>query len=323
VTLPATTTKPIEPPPGPTSNRRRRFRRRTVGVAAAITLVVLAAACDLHTLAPTGPGPMRYRDQVFNAVTTTTGVPYGSAVTQGGVTQTLLLDVYRPAGDTATARPAIVWIHGGGFRSGSRTSAEIVDQATTFAKKGYLSVSISYRLSTNGCFPPSAECIEAIIDAREDAQAAVRFLRANAATYGVDTNRIAVAGTSAGAITALNVAYGSDQPGGSGNPGYSSRVNAAVSLSGARITTRVDPGEPGALLFHGTADAIVPLSGAQATIDEAVANDVHVDFTFWDGDGHVPYVAHRAQILEETTNFLYWTMDAQHAQGCCAPVPVT
>jgi acetyl esterase/lipase len=286
----------------------------------ALLLALVASACDVNHIVPQGEGPMRYRDQVFNAVTTTAAVPYGSAVTQTGVTQTLLLDVYQPTGDTLSGRPAIIWVHGGSFRSGTRTSPEIVDEATTFAKKGYVSVSIPYRLSTNGCAPPSGECIEAIIDAREDAQAAVRFLRANAATYGIDPTRIAIAGTSAGAITALNVAYGSETPGSSGNPGWPSDVRAAVSLSGARLTTTANAGEPPALLFHGTADVVVPFAWAQATIDEATAAGLETDFTVWEGAGHVPYVEHRTEILDQTTNFLFWHLDVSNAPGCCAPV---
>ena len=67
----------------------------------------------------------------------------------------------------------------------------------------------------------------AIQEAAADAQTAVRFLRTNAATYGIDANRIAIGGSSAGAITALNVGYSSSE-----DP--SASVGAAVSTSTAR-----------------------------------------------------------------------------------------
>jgi len=57
-----------------------------------------------------------------------------------------LLDIYEPTGDAVTERPAIVWVHGGSFCCGDKGSAEIVDEANTFARKGYLNVSINYRL---------------------------------------------------------------------------------------------------------------------------------------------------------------------------------
>ena len=305
-------------PTGPTrlpgAGRPRQARRRRVAaVVAVVVLALVASACDLRLTAPPGTGPLRYRDQIFSTVTTTTAITYGSAVTQGGVTQALQLDLYRPTSDTLTSRPAIIWVHGGSFKSGTRTSPEIVDEATTFAKKGYVNASITYRLSPNGCTVVTGECIEAIKDAREDAQAAVRFLRANAATYGIDPTRIAIAGTSAGAITALNVAWGSETPGDSGTPGVSSKVSAAVSLSGAHVTTTPNAGEPAVLLFHGTSDVIVPYASAVNTLNAAHDAGITAELTAWEGAGHVPYVAHRTEILDQTTNYLYWTMNLMNA----------
>jgi acetyl esterase/lipase len=284
-------------------------RRCTIVVVAFFALLV--AACDFPNMVPPGPPGTRYRDEIFTDVTKTADISYGSAVNQQGQTVNLLLDVYRPAGDTVTGnRPAIVWIHGGSFRGGSKTSPEIVDEANTFARKGYVSISISYRLSTNGCTVITVECVVAIQQAMEDAQNAVRFVKNNAATYGIDTTRIAVAGTSAGAITALNVGF---NPQTAGTPATSSSVRAAVSLSGARILTTADQGEAPALLFHGTADPLVPYQWAVDTVNEARANSIQVFLTTWEGEGHVPYVQHRTQIIDQTTNFLWWTMSLQWA----------
>src|SRR5262249_43545588 len=155
-------------------------------------------------------------------------VTYGSAVNLENQTITLQLDMYQPAGDTVTNRPAIVWVHGGSFCCGNRTSSEIVDEATTFAKQGYVNVSIDYRLDSPGCSGTMSNCVPAIQEAAADAQTAVRFLRTNSATYGVDPNRIAIGGSSAGGITALNVGFSSAE-----DP--SARVRAVVSLSGAHL----------------------------------------------------------------------------------------
>lgn len=289
------------------------MRHRLLGLVLACVSLV-AAGCDFHLTNPPGPAPLRYRDEVFADVTRTNGIAFGSAVDQTGTTVTLRLDKYEPTGDTATARPAIVWVHGGGFSSGSRTSAEIVDEATVFARNGYVNVSIDYRLYSGGCAPVTAGCLTAITQAKWDAQAAVRYLRANAASLRVDPDRIAIAGTSAGAITALNVGYGPEDVGDSGNPGFSSRVRAAVSLSGAHILTTPNAGEAAALLFHGDADALVPYQWAVNTQTAAEAAGLVVNFTTWPGEGHVPYVQHRQQILDQTRNFLYWTLDLANAQ---------
>ncbi len=276
---------------------------------------ITLAGDTLPLLTPPGAAPLRYRDLVLSSLTTTKDVTYGSAVDQLGQTVTLTLDVYRPSGDTITSRPAIVWVHGGSFSSGDKTSPELVDEATTFAKKGYVNASINYRLSPDGCSAaaPTASCVTAIIDAMHDAQAAVRFLRANATPYGVDGNRIAIGGTSAGAITALDVGYNPDDPGTSGNPGFSSAVGGAVSLSGARILGTANAGDAPSLLFHGTADLFVPYQWAVNTVNAAQAAGLAAFLTTWQGAGHVPYVEHRTEILDQTTNFLYWELDLTHA----------
>lgn len=287
--------------------------RRRLTVALVAVLALLASGCNLRLITPPGDAPVRYRDAIFSSVTTTSGITYGSAPDPSGNTVNLALDLYRPTGDTVTQRPLVIYVHGGSFAFGSRTSPELVDQANEFAKKGFVAASISYRLRSPGCTSVTVTCILAIRDAKHDAQAAVRFLRANAATYGIDPSRIAVAGTSAGAITALNVAYGSDDVGSSGTPGQPSTIRAAVSLSGARITTTPDPGEPAALLFHGTADTVVPYQWALDTVAEAKAAGLLIELTSWPGDGHVPYVSHRTEILDQTRNFLWWYMDLSHA----------
>lgn len=278
-------------------------------------VVALGAACTPKDQVPPGAAPLRYRDLVFGTVTTTKNVTYGSAVDQQGNRVTLKLDLYRPSGDNVTARPAIVWVHGGSFKSGDKTATEIVDEATTFAKKGYVTASINYRLSTNGCTSTASllSCLRAISDAMHDAQAAVRYLRATAATYGVDASRIAIGGSSAGAVTALNVGFNPDDPGTSGNPGFSSAVGAAVSLSGAKVLGTANTGDAPCLLFHGTADFTTPYQLAVNTVNEATAAGLLALLTTWDGAGHVPYADHRNEIIDQTTNFLYWELDLTHA----------
>jgi len=260
------------------------------------------------TMTPPGAAPLRYRDLVFAAATVTSDVVYGSAVNSAGQTVTLRLDVYEPTGDLVSARPAIIWIHGGSFSSGSKTSPELVDQATTFARKGYLNVSISYRLEPGGCSAgaPTSTCVTAIVNALADAQTAVRHLRTNAAAYRVDTGRIAIAGTSAGAITALNVGFSSAE-----DP--TAAVDAAVSLSGARLIGTPNAGDAPSLLFHGTSDVVVPYQWAADTVTGALAVGLDSFLTSWPGLGHVPYVQRRTEILDQTTNFLWWEMDVENA----------
>jgi acetyl esterase/lipase len=287
--------------------------RRAYACLALLIALVVTGCNPLAT--PEGPAPLRYRDDVFTTVTRQPNIRYASAVDQTGATVTLRLDMYTPQGDTVTRRPAIVWVHGGSFAFGTRTSPELVEQANYFARKGYVNVSIQYRLADGGCTGsvPVTVCLTAIVHAREDAQTAVRFLRSEAETYGIDPARIAIGGTSAGAITALNVGYSPENPGPGDHQGFDSSVRAVQSLSGAGLGSPINAGDAPALLFHGTADPLVPLGWAQNTIDAAHAAGLIAIKRVWEGAGHVPYVQHRTQILEETRNFFYSMMDLGHA----------
>ena len=270
-------------------------------------LVVVAAGCAKPDLVPPGDAPVRYRDPIFDAVTVTNNITYGTAVNLGNQTITLALDMYQPTGDTVTSRPAIVWVHGGSFCCGNRTSGELVDEANTFSKMGYLNVSIDYRLESPGCSGNRSNCVAAIQEATADAQTAVRFLRTNAATYGIDPERIAIGGSSAGAIAALNVGYSSSE-----DP--SARVRAALSISGAQLVSGViSEGDAPALDFHCTTDPLVSFAWATATVNAAKAVGLDAYLVSWDATCHVPYVAHRQQILDQSRNFLWWEMDLAHA----------
>ncbi|MET0902485.1 MAG: alpha/beta hydrolase fold domain-containing protein, partial [Acidimicrobiales bacterium] len=184
---------------------------------------------------------------------------------------------------------------------------EIVDEATTLARAGYVTASISYRLNPGGCLSGTPNgCLSAMVHAKEDAQAAVAYLRSEATTYGIDPTRIAIAGTSAGAITAAHVAFSSaDSP--------TTAVRAAVSLSGAHIIVAPSAGDAPLFLLHGTADGLVPYAWAQNTVAAATAAGVRAVLTTWEGGGHVPYLEHRTEILDQTRNFLYWHMDLANA----------
>ena len=278
-----------------------------VGPASLVSDAVVTAvetSRDWQRIAIPGAAPVRYRDDVATSVTKTSDITYRTATNRSGTSVTLKLDVYEPADDVVTSRPAIVWVHGGGFSSGNKTSPEIVDEATTFAKKGFVNISIDYRLEPEGCSAaaPTGACVVAIGEALEDAQAAVRWLRSKASTYGVDTSRIAIGGSSAGAITAVNVGYQSSED-------ATSSVRAALSLSGANILGHITPGDAPALMLHGTDDHTVPYAWATGTVrDGRAAGDLAV-LTSWPGAGHVPYVQFRDQILREEMQFLWWMLD--------------
>ena len=74
-----------------------------------------------------------------------------------------------------------------------------------------------------------------------------------------------------------------------------------------------EAGDARSLLFHGTADTLTPYSAAQLTQSRSTEAGVPSYLITWEGEGHVPYVAHRTQIHDLTTNFLYNVLDMAHA----------
>lgn len=115
----------------------------------------------------------------------------------------LMLDLYQPVGVDAL-KPLILFIHGGAFYVGDRHDEALVGWCRHFASLGYITASMDYRLG----FLPSKDDIErAGYMAVQDAHAAMRFLITHAEEYGIDPNQIYLAGTSAGSITALNLAF--------------------------------------------------------------------------------------------------------------------
>ncbi|WP_345950371.1 alpha/beta hydrolase [Mucilaginibacter sp. PAMB04274] len=100
--------------------------------------------------------------------------------------QKLLLDVFRPKKAAQKLLPAVIIIHGGGWRSGSRTQHHPL--AARLAEQGFVCFTPAYRLSTHALYPAAVQ----------DLQAAISWIKANAKKYKVDTQRIVVCGFSAG-----------------------------------------------------------------------------------------------------------------------------
>ncbi|MFN7458151.1 MAG: alpha/beta hydrolase [Gemmatimonas sp.] len=280
-----------------------RFARLAV-----VCVSVAVAGCDSANVVQvdTLPRKTRYVDTVFSAVATQTGVPYGASVPFGSTSAApLLLDLYQPEGDTASARPVLVWIHGGGFVSGTRTDGQIPRLARSLALRGYVSVSISYRLRNGVTF--NADPAGGIRDAVHDARAAVRWVRANARTFRFDPTRIGFVGSSAGGITALFSSY--DQSlgeGASGNPGFPSTVKTVVNFWGSlpqAADSVMQAGEPPLLIFHGTEDTTVPYAEALQLVARATQVGIPHRLVTLTGQGHAAW--NNVPLFEaELTQFL-------------------
>lgn len=248
------------------------------------SLIVLLVNITAFAQTPCDLG--RYSTELFSNVTVTPNLQFGQNVNFVGSNTNLLLNVYEPTGDTETERPLIVWAHGGSFIGGTRTDADVVALSNAFAKRGFVCASIDYRV---GMWPiDSVNAVKAVVRAVQDMKAAVRYFykdKLTTNTFKIDTTRIIIAGSSAGAITALHMAYLDQEcevenylsqatlttlggiEGTSGNPGYSSTVHAVVSLAGALASYGwMEAGDVPACSIQGDDDGTVPYNRGVASV---------------------------------------------------------
>ena len=145
----------------------------------------------------------------------------------------LKMDILAPSGRPGQGkRPLFVWICGGGFATMERSA--YIPWLTYFAKRGYIAASVEYRLSNSAHFPAQIE----------DVKKAIRFLRAHADEYGIDPDRVAVGGESAGGNLATMVGVTNDIAAFDMGeyPEQSSHVSAVVNFYGPAVLVK-EPGK--------------------------------------------------------------------------------
>ena len=257
----------------------------------------------------------RYFEEVFTNVDKQSNIVYGTnfyftpPVTVDPTNPQqgpLPMDVYTPAGDTASKRPLVIYLHTGNFlpqyfnqgTGGSRNDSTAVEICNRFARRGFVSTAISYRLGwdplNSSADVRRGTLLNAVYRAIHDAQTAVRFFKKSVAEngnpYGVDTNRIVLFGQGSGGYVSL--AYNSldsieelqiekfvDQAGnlyvntalvgnidGTGgivntynHAGYSNEVSMVVNLGGALGDSAwLDAGDNPVVSFHCPNDGFAP-----------------------------------------------------------------
>lgn len=241
----------------------------------------------------------RYQEEIFSKIQFQEDIKYGEAqgywtktpylddpyieilakgmvnLLKGEKEQDLMLDIYLPKGDQQKIRPLLLLIHGGAFYIGNKQSPTEQLMAYHFARMGYVVASMDYRMG----FKLGSDDIEQSgYKAIQDAHAALRFLSSKSKQLGFDTKQIYLAGTSAGAMASLNLAFldNDERPQStyhanknrdlgnievSGNPFTNSfEIKAVTNLWGAvSDTSIIDPDERIPVLsIHGNKDDIVP-----------------------------------------------------------------
>lgn len=225
--------------------------------------------------------------------------------------QHLQLNMARPK-DGDGPFPAVLCIHGGGFRAGKREGWD--NRCKKIAERGYVAVTVTYRLAPKYQFPAAVY----------DVKAAVRWLRANAAKYKIDPKKIGVVGDSAGGHLAQFLGVTADVKqfeGDGGNAEQSSRVNCVVNFYGPSDFTKsygksvdaaevlplflggdvnkerqrhiqasplywITPSAAPTLLLHGKKDAYVAYEQATWTEERMKAAMVEVELVTFEEAGH-------------------------------------
>jgi len=230
-----------------------------------------------------------------------------------GGDKSLLLDLYMPE-KLDQPVPGLIFIHGGGWEQGNRNDYRYY--TVRYAKRGYVVATITYRLSHEATYPAAVQ----------DAKCAVRWMRANAAKYHVDPDRIAVLGGSAGGYLSMMVGYTSDVPaleGDGGHGEHSSRVQAVVDIYGptdldvpeardagavkkflpqayegkpelfkeASPLTHLTKDDPPTLVIHGTVDDLVPIWQSDVLVEKLKELDIPVVYEKYEGWPHTMDVA--------------------------------
>lgn len=245
-----------------------------------IVLFLFAYANYVSAQCPGG----RYETDIFANVDIDDNVVYGTDTLSNGLPATLEIDVYTPQGDTVKNRPVVILAHGGSFIQGFKEMPDMVTFCTSLARKGFVAISLGYRLESdvlalNRAADAERVMVKAVMRAVQDGRGAVRYVRKSFVElgdpYGVDTSNIHIGGASAGGILALQVAFMDDinkldsvwktyvpQVGGlegKNNPGYSSRVSSVITMAGAVADTN-----------YITSDNLVPIFCSHSENDNTV-----------------------------------------------------
>lgn len=249
------------------------------------------------------------------------GFASSPTVSQGAKTQRKItytqsgqkLDLCKPSG--VVRKTALVFIHGGGFRTGNR--GQMLGYCRLLAKGGFTSITIDYRKTAQGHAYPKAN---------QDTVASIAWLRAQSAALGIDPNKIVLIGYSAGATLALRVGL-EDKNRIAGivsvaglsdfqqvmdetpHPQLNKDLTAYLGNTSPQIASpigQVSQGDPPVFLFHGKQDNLVSVAQSVGLAKQLEANKVKVLLRVFENAGHEIMLPnkHLKQLLHEMTKFL-------------------
>lgn len=292
-----------------------------------IIVILLVASCNKDDDSITSSNQAMVKSESTYAVVVEEDLTYAKGLSHedfnsGTTTEmNLKLDIYYPNNEIEN-RPLYFFIHGGGFTGGTKQKPEIVEYGNYYASRGWVFISIDYRVQDDfGTVPQEwldfaltnipdtgQDQFLAMYPAHRDAKAALRWAVANADTYKIDTDFITVGGASAGAITAITLGISEpedfrDEIDMSQDPTLSTtnleqtyQIQTVVDYWGSKITLdalemiygyqRFDNNDPPLFIAHGTEDPTVPFSSAEDLKAIYDANGIPLAYYPAEGIGH-------------------------------------
>jgi len=320
------------------------MRKKTVYLAMVLILTASLSGClrngkggnDDETGPEYEPGP--YGVLTYENIVYASGLGYTDSSTEPSAVP-LRLDVYCPDSNS-TNRPVLMFIHGGGFTGGIKHKPEIVEMGKYYASRGWVYISIDYRTTEElgdidgmsqdeiveyyrGIAPQawvehtftgaeSSKQIQqsvAMYAAQRDSKAALRWVVANADTYNIDVDELAVGGASAGAITTValgitdqsdfrdELSIDDDLTLATTNLNETYDVKSMVYFWGSNLKVelyntvyevdRYDGEDPELFMAHGDGnDPVTPYEGALALQDIYGSLNIHSELVTLEGHGH-------------------------------------
>ncbi len=249
-----------------------------------------------------GQNPVRYLQPIFEKVDIQEDVEFGEVTNFEGKAEKLLLDIYAPEGDTETIRPVILLFHGGGFRPGNdKKQSYIVKFAKDFAQRGYVCISINYRIRN----APREDKKGTIADALQDAMTGLNWIKSNQQKLKIDTKKIIIGGGSAGGMLAVNFCCKDNTAAEKWDKdGIIGLVNLWGSPDSTYMFSAIDKNDSPIITVHGTADKLVPYENSLQLTRELEQNGIRNELVTIEGGEHTP-VKYYADFSVKIASFLF------------------
>ncbi len=299
--------------------------RKTVFITLCLLIAIMTSSVSAQdeTVDETTTAPVVYAEPYYETQVTThtyaQGLTHEDWGSDSAEVMDLQLDVYEPVGAPGN-RPAMIIVHGGAFRLGSRDDGRFVTMSEYFATRGWVTISIDYRLmGDHGTVPQTwqdwaqenaedQDSAMAVYAASRDTKAAVRWLYANAETYQINTDYISTLGMSAGA--SLGIMLGTtdeeafrdeltleeDPTLASTNLDQPADVHTVIALSMTPAVNTLhemiyginsyDETDTPLMIINGTNDRLAPFAEAEMVRDQYEATGVPYAFYPIEGAGH-------------------------------------